>query len=67
MAETLQARLERLRKLRDAGIASVSVDGIATSFDRTAIASAVRQANRALAAENGLPDPRPIASTIKLT
>ena len=67
MAETIAEKAARLKATRDAAVTSATVDGISAAIDQGTAARQLREANRALAAEQALPDPRPIVAQIKLT
>jgi hypothetical protein len=67
MAETLQQSIERLTAIRNSAVTSTTVDGISTTIDQAAAARRLQELQRSQAAEDGLPDPRPIVSRIKLT
>lgn len=66
MAESLADTAARLEAIRNSAVSSATVDGITNSFDQAAAEKRLREIQRAQAAAAGTPDPRPIATTIRL-
>jgi len=67
MTENLAETVARLQATRDAAITETVVDGITAKIDQGVANQQLRAARRRQAIEDGLADPRPIASAVKLT
>ena len=67
MAETLAQTAARLEAIRNSAIDSNAVDAISVGINQDVARQRLREIRRAEALEAGLPDPRPVVATIKLT
>ncbi len=67
MSDSLAEQIAKLERIQAAAVTSTSVDGVSASIDQATAARSLRERRRRQAAEQGLPDPRPVVSTIKLS
>ena len=64
--DTLEEQIAKLERIQAAAVTATTVDGVSASLDQATAASTLRELRRKQAAEQGLPDPRPVVSTIRL-